>query len=62
MNDNAVRIAISLQTLATLLERGDLHAVDFRCLDGHAKKTVWRLLLAHLKNHLNEPSEQIRYV
>jgi len=49
MKNNLVRIAISANTLASLIENECIHAVDFKCLDIDSKKTVWKLLLSTVK-------------
>jgi hypothetical protein len=54
MGNNLVHIAISTNVLASLIERGSIHAVDFKCLDADSKKTVWNLFLSTLKSTLKE--------
>jgi len=49
MKNNLVRIAISANTLASLIDSGSIHAVDFKCLDVNSKKTVWKLFLSAVK-------------
>jgi hypothetical protein len=49
MENNLVHIAISPNVLASLIERGTIHAIDFRCLDIDSKKTVWKLFLSTVK-------------
>lgn len=49
MENNLIHIAISANTLASLIERGCIHAVDFKCLDVDSKKTVWKLFLSAVK-------------
>ncbi len=49
MDNNLVHIAISANTMASLIESGSIHAVDFKCLDIDSKKTVWRLFLSAVK-------------
>lgn len=49
MNTNLVHIAISASTLASLIDTGCIHAVDFKCLDVDSKKTVWKLFLSTVK-------------
>ena len=44
-----VHIAISPNVLASLIEGGYIHAVDFKCLDIDSKKTVWKLFLSAVK-------------
>jgi hypothetical protein len=40
-----VRLAIAPEVLATLVEKGELHASDFRCLDLRSKRIVWKMFL-----------------
>ena len=49
MKNNLVHIAISANTLASLIDNRSIHAVDFKCLDVDSKKTVWKLLLSAVK-------------
>jgi len=49
MENNLVHIAISVNTLASLIESECIHAVDFKCLDIDSKKTVWKLFLSTVK-------------
>jgi len=49
MENNLVHIAISANTLASLIESGCIHAVDFKCLDIDSKKKVWKLFLSAVK-------------
>lgn len=49
MEKNLVHIAISPNALALLIERGYIHAVDFKCLDFDSKKMVWKLFLSAMK-------------
>jgi len=49
MKNNLVHIAISVNTLASLIESQCIHAVDFKCLDIDSKKTVWKLFLSTVK-------------
>jgi hypothetical protein len=49
MENNLVHIAISSNTLALLIERGYIHAVDFKCLDFDSKKVVWKLFLSAVR-------------
>jgi hypothetical protein len=41
-----VRLAIDPEVLASLVEKGQLHAADFRCLDLGSKQIVWKILLS----------------
>jgi len=56
MENNLVHIAISANTLASLIESGCIHAVDFKCLDIDSKKTVWKLFLSAVKLTKNNKS------
>lgn len=49
MDNQLVHIAISREVLESLISHGYVHAVDFRCLNANAKKTVWQLFLTALK-------------
>ena len=49
MENNLVHIAISPNALASLIESGYIHAIDFKCLDANSKKTVWKLFLTAVK-------------
>jgi len=49
MKNNLVRIAISENTLGSLIDSGCIHAVDFKCLDVNSKKTAWKLFLSAVK-------------
>lgn len=40
-----VKLAMEPKVLAALLEKGALHAADFRCLDLSSKRIVWQMLL-----------------
>ena len=42
----AIKLEIQPQVLATLMENGQLHATDFRCLDQGSKQIVWKMLLS----------------
>jgi hypothetical protein len=42
---NTVKLAIAPEVLASLVEKGQLHAADFRCLDLGSKQIVWKMLL-----------------
>jgi hypothetical protein len=48
MKNDTVQIEITAKTLATLIESGLIHAVDFKCLDFDSKRTVWKLFLASI--------------
>lgn len=45
-NPPTVRLAIDPEVLASLVEKGQLHAADFRCLDLGSKQIVWKILLS----------------
>ena len=62
MENNLVHIAISVNTLASLIESECIHAVDFKCLDIDSKKTVWKLFLSTVKlTKKNNPGHQENY-
>ncbi len=48
MKNDTVQIEITAKTLATLIESGLIHAMDFKCLDFDSKITVWKLFLASI--------------
>jgi len=48
-----VKLAMEPRVLAALLEKGELHATDFRCLDLSSKRIVWELLLLQLKTRMD---------
>lgn len=50
---STVKLAMEPKVLAILLEKGQLHATDFRCLDLGSKRIVWKLLLIRLKTKLH---------
>ncbi|MCQ8183577.1 hypothetical protein NP603_20890 [Methylomonas sp. SURF-1] len=43
---DCVNLAIAPDVLATLVEKGQLHATDFRCLDLSSKQIVWKMFLS----------------
>ena len=45
----AVKLEIAPNVLAALMEKGQLHATDFRCLDLGSKQIVWKMLLSLAK-------------
>jgi hypothetical protein len=49
---HAVKLAIAPNVLAALMENGQLHATDFRCLDLGSKQIVWKMLLSLAKAKL----------
>lgn len=49
MNNTLVHIAIPSETLTSLLQQGQLHAVDFQCLNTESKRVVWQCLLQTVK-------------
>ncbi len=57
MKNNLVQIAVSIDTLTTLIEEGYIHAEDFRCLNSDSKKTVWKLFLSVVKLTKKQESE-----
>ncbi|PPD21118.1 MAG: hypothetical protein CTY23_06405 [Methylomonas sp.] len=50
----AVRLEIEPTVLASLMEKGLLHATDFRCLDKGSKRIVWAMLLSLMSNRLGD--------
>lgn len=42
---DCVNLAIAPDVLAALVEKGQLHATDFRCLDLGSKQIVWKMFL-----------------
>lgn len=48
----AVKLEIEPSVLAALMEKGQLHATDFRCLDRGSKLIVWKMLLSLAKTKL----------
>jgi len=42
----SVKLAIAPDVLAVLVEKGELHATDFRCLDLGSKQIVWKMFLS----------------
>jgi hypothetical protein len=49
MENSLVHIAIKPNTLAALIQSGQIHAVDFKCLNVDSKRIVWKLFLSVLK-------------
>lgn len=49
---HAVKLEIAPNVLAALMENGQLHATDFRCLDRGSKQIVWKMLLSLAKSKL----------
>lgn len=43
---DCVNLAIAPDVLATLVEKGQLHVTDFRCLDLSSKQIVWKMFLS----------------
>lgn len=42
----SINLSFTPEILASLIQRGRLHASDFNCLDDSAKAHVWQMLLA----------------
>lgn len=42
----SVKLAIAPDVLAVLVEKGELRATDFRCLDLVSKQIVWKMFLS----------------
>jgi len=49
-----VKLEIDPQCLASLMERGQIHATDFRCLDLGSKQIVWKMLLSLAKSKVDK--------
>lgn len=49
-----VKLEIDPQCLASLMERGQIHATDFRCLDLGSKQIVWKMLLSLAKSKIDK--------
>jgi len=49
----AVKLAIAPEVLASLVEKGQIHATDFRCLDLGSKQIVWKMFLSVAKSKIN---------
>ncbi len=50
-NPQNINLAITPETLASLIQSGSLHAADFSCLDLASKTSVWRVLLSSASAH-----------
>ncbi|MCL7422183.1 MAG: hypothetical protein M8364_14890 [Methylobacter sp.] len=48
-----VNLAIAPDVLASLVEKGQIHATDFRCLDFGSKQIVWKIFLSLAKSKIN---------
>lgn len=46
-------MAIAPEILAALVEKGEIHATDFQCLDLGSKQIVWRIFLSLAKTKLS---------
>ncbi|TAL45808.1 MAG: hypothetical protein EPN89_11710 [Methylovulum sp.] len=44
-----VKLAIAPEVLTALVEKGQIHATDFRCLDFGSKQIVWKIFLTLAK-------------
>jgi hypothetical protein len=51
-----VKLEVEPKFLASLMEKGQIHATDFRCLDIGSKKIVWEMLLSLAKSKLGNKS------
>ncbi|GEM_PF-623315 len=56
MKNNLVHIAISANTLASLIENERIHAVDFKCLDIDSKKNSLEITPIHSEVNTKEKS------
>jgi len=45
-----VKLEIEPEFLASLMENGQIHASNFRCLDFSSKQIVWKMLLSLAKS------------
>ena len=50
-NSQPINLAITPDTLESLIQNGSLHAADFSCLDLASKASVWRILLSNTSRH-----------
>jgi len=48
-----VKLAIAPEVLTALVEKGQIHATDFRCLDFGSKQIVWKIFLSLAKSKMN---------
>ena len=44
---NELKIAISYQKIAGLINKGELCAADLKCLDKETKQAIWKICLIH---------------
>ncbi|WP_036243004.1 hypothetical protein [Methylobacter luteus] len=49
-----VKLEIEPKCLASLMEKGQIHATDFRCLDLGSKQIVWKMLLSLTKSKIDQ--------
>jgi hypothetical protein len=49
-----VKLEIEPECLASLMEKGQIHATDFRCLDLGSKQIVWKMLLSLTKSKIDK--------
>lgn len=54
----AVKLAIAPDVLASLIEKGQIHATDFRCLNFGSKQFVWKIFLSLAKSKTRNPTNQ----
>ncbi|MDP2903076.1 MAG: hypothetical protein Q8N96_08195 [Methylovulum sp.] len=54
-----VKLAIAPDVLAALVEKGQLRATDFRCLDLGSKQIVWKMFLTLTKAKLIADTDQL---
>lgn len=55
-----VKLAIAPEVLAALVEKGQIHATDFRCLDSNSKQIVWNMFLSLAKAKISDRTKQLR--
>jgi hypothetical protein len=54
-----VKLAIAPEVLTALVEKGQIHATDFRCLDFGSKQIVWKIFLSLAKSKMNRLPVQL---
>lgn len=57
-----LKLEMKPEVLASLLETGQIHATDFRCLDFSSKRIVWKILLSLAKSKWADRNQQSMYV
>lgn len=54
-----VKIEIDTKFFTSLIETGQIHVTDFRCLDLSSKQIVWRKLLSLAKSRFSNEGKQL---